>query len=557
MNFYVVIMTSALIAFGFEGNGKAAPPLVQNQVGLEKPMVYSPAEALRLANAAFVMGQYAEAARVLGDSPVLPESPEYPRWRRIFCLSLVMLGQVDTAYRVYSGPEPENTENSELDRDFGSFLRQEMTPEELLRVGSRAVGTGKWFVRVKQTYLESLSQLGKHEEALIGLRALLDLKTIDADQRIALETLERRSRASTFVDMTSIGVLIPVSGPRSHIGEKVLRSLKLALSQGDGSVKLVVEDTRGESTSVKALIERLVFENRVAAIFGPVGAKEAEVASLVARELEVPLVILSSAEIPDSVRSLVVQRRATLFDEVKALFEWASRAGGSKVALLAPANGYGAEVTRAVKKAAPLFGLELYRQVDFEPSETDFRAVAKELAGGKQVHGKRIPFDLLLLPTTARHVIRALPYLRAQGFRFQKSPDTGSGIQLLGTRLWNQPTIVDPAQGNTAGAVFTAVFDKGSEREGVQEFIGAFRQRFALDPTGFEVEAYDAAVMLIRGLRKAQQDATGRAGLIFALSHPARQQGLIGEYPEEGSEEGRRRLLLMTVDGESIQQISP
>jgi ABC-type branched-subunit amino acid transport system substrate-binding protein len=342
------------------------------------------------------------------------------------------------------------------------------------------------------------------------------------------------------------------------MGERVLRSLQLALDDSGAAVELAVEDTAGDVDQAAAGVHRLAAEHHVVAILGPVGALESEAAAIAAEELGVPLVALSAKPGLANERPHVFQTRITPDDEAAALVQFALQdAGARRFAILSADNAYGDEMAAAFRAAVVRAGGDLVAEAAFDPATSDQRAAAKALAGGRKIHGKASPFDALFVPAPAAAARRVLPYLRAVGFEFRSAPDAARGVQVLGPMGWLDPELPDPAERNTENAVFPAAIDPDAFEGEAARFRARFQERYAVAPSGFEAEVYDAARLLLDRCADNLLAQGGRGELLARLAEGGSAVGVTGLIEPRGDGQTLRALELMTVHGDVLRKRLP
>jgi ABC-type branched-subunit amino acid transport system substrate-binding protein len=75
-------------------------------------------------------------------------------------------------------------------------------------------------------------------------------------------------------------------------------------------------------------------------------------------------------------------------------------------------------------------------------------------------------------------------------------------VPLLGTNGWNSQDFARTADRTVDGATFVDGFFVDSPYPAVQEFVQRYQKRFQTTPSLFTVQGYDAARVVIEGIRK-------------------------------------------------------
>ncbi|MFB5084793.1 ABC transporter substrate-binding protein, partial [Symbiobacterium thermophilum] len=92
-----------------------------------------------------------------------------------------------------------------------------------------------------------------------------------------------------------IGWIGPLSGANKTYGESAKRGVELALEEagykvGDLTVELIAGDDRSDSTEAVNLATKMMTQDRVAAIIGPVTSGSAIAVSAIAETYKVPMI---------------------------------------------------------------------------------------------------------------------------------------------------------------------------------------------------------------------------------------------------------------------------
>ncbi len=385
------------------------------------------------------------------------------------------------------------------------------------------------------------------------------------EQRDVLAAAVRRARGGVRDDV--VGIAVPLSGPHARWGERVLRAVQVL--QGEiraAGVSVEVADTQGTPQGAGGAVEELAHKG-AAVVVGPIGARESEAAAVRADQLGVPLVVLSTAAAATQGRQWCVAGRGTIDAEVARLAGYAS--GELKVrtvAAVAPVGAYGDEAIGALQRAASAAGLEVVAVERWKDGD-DLVALAKRLAGAQRLRqGDPMPFDALFVPAGPAAVLHLLPYLDAVGLRFRTHPAHHDAIQLLGTRLWASPSIVDTVAALTDNAVFPGVWVPppvpevevrlGDEVLGappedahaaeVDELWRAFRQLFGADPARFDVEVALVLRRILEAARTVHGAVRPRVAACAALGCP---EAIAPRLPAP-----LLPIVMLTVDGGTVRQ---
>lgn len=167
-----------------------------------------------------------------------------------------------------------------------------------------------------------------------------------------------------------IGVLLPLSGPHSAIGEALLNAAQLALFHfSEKQFELLPQDTMGTPGGASDAVS-LVIGDGASLILGPLFASSVSAITPAALAANIPVISFSND------RRVASQNILTMgfppHEQVNRIIRFAHKKGLKKFALLAPSNDYGELIRSALTSAADQLGAEVTDTVFFDPSDTDF-----------------------------------------------------------------------------------------------------------------------------------------------------------------------------------------
>ncbi len=385
----------------------------------------------------------------------------------------------------------------------------------------------------------------------------------------------------------AIGVVLPLSGNFAAFGEEALRGVLLAAGTFDAQlpveqrppIRIEVRDSGGSPGLAAAAVRELAQQEGVAAIIGPLLAKECEAAAVAAEAQRVPLLALTSRREVASGRSFVFRVRTTPSDEVQALADHAMRElGARRFAILYPRDAYGSGVSGLFWEAVEERGGSVVALAAYDPEAVDFGAAIRRLVGYELLtaqeqaliaereklirSARRLPveeaalvrtearamlgpndeplppivdFDAIFIPESHEKVALIAPQLA-----FHEA----TGARLLGTDAWNHPDLVSIARKHVEGAYFTASFYGDSSIGYVREFASRFAETFGAPADDFSASAYDASnLLLVQLARGAISRDEVRDQLLGVKGFP----GVSGVLSMRADGNARKRPFLLSV----------
>lgn len=387
------------------------------------------------------------------------------------------------------------------------------------------------------------------------------------------------------VDVKTIGVVLPLSGKQAAAGNRALRGIQLGLGifgRNRSNFRLAVVDSEGNPDTGRRAVERLVNEDNVIAIIGGLLSKTATAEASKAQEIGVPMIVMSQKSGITQSGDFIFRNALTSQMQIKNLVEVAmGKLGMHNFAIMYPNDPYGVEYTNFFWDEVKAHGGNITAAQPYEAKETDFRGHVQRLTGTyyledrgeeyrlklkafQEKNPKRsvrqsapsveeivspvIDFDALFIPDSVRAVGQIAPMLAYNDV---------NNIRLLGTNLWDTPSLISRGQKFVENSVFVDGFLSTDPKFVSSDFFTNFKSTFDDEPGLTELQAYDSALILRQTVAAGE---TNRIGLQHRLASLQNFQGAIGLMSVNADREFIRPVTtLMVKDAkivpfESIQQ---
>jgi ABC-type branched-subunit amino acid transport system substrate-binding protein len=334
----------------------------------------------------------------------------------------------------------------------------------------------------------------------------------------SLELIKSRLKANQYF----IAAVLPLSGHLSAFANDVLEGIQLAVERtreepGIPSIGLIVKDHDADRQGFLDDLSALLNDDRPLVVIGPMLSKNLPVMAEMAQKTRVPL-ITPTATLPNVRRlgNYLFSTSMTYAMQAERIATYATKEQGyRRFCILHPDTVYGRELARLFAQEVRRLDGEIISIEMFKEGETDFgpqiqRLKAEDLKKyglavpvdaprqpGKPPgrNGKRVlytpGFDAIFIPSRSHEV----GLLAAQlAFHDIKAP-------LLGTNGWNSQDFARTADRTVDGATFVDGFFVDSPNPAVQEFVQRYHKRFQSTPSLFTMQGYDAARVVIEGIR--------------------------------------------------------
>ena len=356
-----------------------------------------------------------------------------------------------------------------------------------------------------------------------------------------------------------IGVVIPLSGRRQALGEKILRGLYIGLSMDqDSPWQIVVLDSQSHPEVVRTHINDLFYKRHVMGLIGGLTGETAEVMAQKAEEFAIPTVVLSQKQDVTKDRLFVFQNAMTaqqlLTPLIKEIWE---KLEIKKTAVLYPDDSYGRDYSSLFSKLFAERGGKVVEREAYKPGEVDFKNAIKKLlhltVKGREKEFEKLKLELLKKKSFSSRTLKLIPenILPIQkDFSAIFIPDSLSSlnkirdhfkyygvtdIYFLGTNLWKDTNIK-----KGFSFIFVNLPLKNNKRIKQSDFYKRFIKSYNYSPGHFEQRAYNTALFFKQALEKSVktrfalqkelQNITNFQGAYYTLSVSKDQ---VFQYPVE------------------------
>ena len=393
----------------------------------------------------------------------------------------------------------------------------------------------------------------------------------DSDLAERASTIIQQIDARQKVDPRTIGVVLPLSGKQSAIGYRALRGIQHGLGlygRNPTNFRLAVIDSEANPVVARRAVERLVTEDNVVAIIGGLLSKTAQAEASKANEFGVPIITLSQKAGITQIGDFVFRNAMTSQMQVQRLVEIAMGQNGlSRFAIIYPNDPYGVEFSNLFWDEVRARGGEIRGAQPYDPQETDFRGHVQRLVGTYYIDEREdyatqlkkwreknptrsvreggpspeeilppiIDFEAVFIPDSARAVGQIAPMLAYNDV---------NNVRLLGTNIWNSKNLLERAQKFVENSIFVDSLLAGDKAFQASEFFNSYKQIFGEEPTIFEVQGHDSALMLRDVITSGEDTRMGVSQKLASIKDFPGALGILNVSPER---EVRRPVVGLTV----------
>ena len=295
-----------------------------------------------------------------------------------------------------------------------------------------------------------------------------------------------------------VGANFEITGNQANYGSAGLDGLKLAIKEAndaggiDGKkITLVQADTKSEASEAVNSATKLISDDKVKVIVGPMVTANVMAESQVANDNKIP-VIAPAATNPDVTvengKTKPFIFRSCFIDpqQCTVMAEFAAKQLKAKTAVmyLDSSSDYSKSLGKVFKEKFEANGGKVVMEEAFLAKDQDFKAALTKL--------KTANADVVFVPA----------YYEEVGKIVKQARELGITAPMLGTDGWDDPKVVDIAGADALNNTYfsTHYFEKDQD---VQGFIESFQNEYGHAPNVFAALGYDAGKMLIDAIKRA------------------------------------------------------
>jgi len=542
----------------------------------------------------FEIERYEEAEKLLRETVQLNPDPTQ-KWK-----AFVYLGYIDD----------KRLEIEEAFKKFKQIMDRSPYPEIKQEAASYIKNIVDQKLNKKQ--LVSLANsLGPEFPADLILQKLISIYRIERDlgnYQISLEDLifrfpnhESREHYEKLLirlktdpsRVIRIGVVLPLSGKRAIVGQRVLQGIQLAindLSARDKSrLELVVKDS-GLGREVVQVVEELAQDPNVIGIIGPVLTEDVESVIPIIEKYQLPIFTPTASTPGLADKSPYIFRNA-LTKELQARYlarHAVNELNLYRFVVMYPTAAYGETMRKVFEDEVRSFGGRIVESISYERTQTDFKKQILQIGGMAddrlkakiQRHIKRgtqppplndwgvksrplvegglyaddkvealkvsleLNYDAIFIPGYYDKVRLIVPQLAFYNIE---------NILLMGGNGWHSRELVDAARNYLKTVLFVDGFYVNSQNERTVNFVDMFLSTFGQNPTIHSAQSYDAANIFVKIIKER---AFNRLDVLEKLRSLKDFPGVSGDTSILPSGDSFKSLVKLTVkEGDIAEQI--
>lgn len=309
----------------------------------------------------------------------------------------------------------------------------------------------------------------------------------------------------------TIGLYLSLTGDKADFGISTRNGVQLALDALNASggllgqqVRVVAEDTRGDSNEAASAVTRLIDREGVCGIIGEVASSLSLAGGRICQRRGIPMIS------PSSTNPAVTQVGDNIFrvcfldpfqGEVMARFAKNSL-HVSRVAIFKDqGSAYSTGLADAFRAAFTRLGGTIVDEQSYRASDTHFSAQISSMLG-------RQP-EALFVPGYYTEVALIAREVRGAGFNGR----------MMGGDGWSSNSLVQRDDDKLVGDFYSEGFaPEGATTPVAQRFVQKYREKYHNEPNGLAALGYDAALVMFDAIRRANSAEPARIKTAIAAT---------------------------------------
>lgn len=304
------------------------------------------------------------------------------------------------------------------------------------------------------------------------------------------------SGTSNSGDVIKIGAMGPLSGAASTYGISVKEGAQLLEKEVNNAggisgkkIQFIFEDDQADPNSAMQAFNKLVDDEKVSAILGPVTSGATLAVAPNATSRQIPMITPTATEPTITKVGGDYMFRGCFVDSFQGevLAKYATEKLNKKTAavLYNAGSDYSKGIADSFKTKFEAAGGKVGEFLTYNDKDTDFKAQLTKI--------KSLNPDVIVLPD----------YYNVVGLIAKQARGMGIQAQLLGGDGWESEELTKIGGDAVNGALYINHYYSGDSDNAVKTFVESYKKEYNKEPDAFAALAYDTAKILVKAIEKA------------------------------------------------------
>lgn len=297
-----------------------------------------------------------------------------------------------------------------------------------------------------------------------------------------------------------IGGNFELTGGVANFGKQTLNGIQLAFKEANDAggvlgkkLVLVQADNKSEPSEATNSITKLINQDKVVAVLGPVASSNVLATLQVGQDNKVPVLTATGTNTKitfDEGKTRPYAFRACFIDpfqgNVMANFALKTIKAKTAVIYVDNSSDYSKGLAESFEAAFVKGGGQVIGKEAFLQKDQDFKATITKIKGMNP--------DVVFIPA----------YYEEVGKIVKQARELGVKAPLLGTDGWDDPKVVEVASAAALNnTYFSNHYSSQDNDPRVAKFVESYKKEYGQEPSALAALGYDAALMLIDSIKRA------------------------------------------------------
>lgn len=344
-----------------------------------------------------------------------------------------------------------------------------------------------------------------------------------------------------------IGLIMPLTGDVKTYGESTKNSFNIALEEynkkGKYNVEVFIADDKNDPTEGANAALKLVTQDKVVAIVGPVTSKVAIPVSEIANKYKIPMITGTATNpkvtINEGKRKPYVFR-ACFIDPFQGSVAARFALNNLKVKQAAVLYDVGNDYTKGLgeffKDTFTKGGGKIVAYESYQKDDVDFSALISKISTKKP--------DLVYIPD----------YYNKAGLISKQIREKGLKSTLLGGDGWDSPELLKVGGNAITGGYFTNHYSPDRKDPVAESYIKKYKEKHGIVPDAFASLSYDATVILFRTLDQVNKPTPEE--IMKSLAALKNHKGVTGTISFDRNGDAVKSAVILQADKTGFKYIT-
>ncbi|MBA4418364.1 MAG: branched-chain amino acid ABC transporter substrate-binding protein [Syntrophus sp. (in: bacteria)] len=344
-----------------------------------------------------------------------------------------------------------------------------------------------------------------------------------------------------------IGVITPLTGDVKTFGESTKNAFNIALEEyskkGKYTIVPFIADDRNDPTEGANAALKLISQDKVRAIIGPLTSKVAIPVSEIANKNKVPMITGSATNpkvtISDNKRKPYVFRSCytdPFQGAVGADFALRNLKAKTAAVLYDVSNDYSKGLSEVFKSTFTKGKGIITAYESYQKDDVDFSGIITKVAMKKP--------DVIYIPDYYNKVALIAKQVREKGLK-------GT---MIGGDGWDSPELIKIAGNSVVGGYFTNHYSPDRKDPIAEAFIRKYKEKHGMVPDALAALAYDATMILFKALDSAKNPTPEEVAKIIANMKDFK--GVTGTLRFDKNGDVIKSVVILKVDKDAVRYVT-